>query len=592
MSVLASDAFTRANAANLGGNWTTHTGVYNILSNQAQADPTNDARATYSAITWPDNHYSQAVITTGETSSSSDEGAGVCVRAGSNFGYRLVASTGATGNIGLSKRVSNTYTLVWTRTSSFSNGNTLYLEAQGTTIIAKNNGSAVGASTTDSAVSSGSAGLEYSSTEETPGANRADDWEGGDFGTPQYGRPNGDVTVGNWTTDTGGTTDLYAAIDETSASDSDYIRSPVGPSSEAVEVELSAPLDPLDSTGHTVRVRGLVDASGGGATTLTTELRQFGSALSTAASWDDTLTTSAQTFEHALTTGQTDAITDYSALRYRFTATQAAAPTPTLVAAGTAAFTATNAATIAPGLPAGFAADDIHILLAHRSDNTAMTSLSGWTQIAALSGNNTSAQRVEVWWRRAVGGDTAPTVTFGSGTVVRGARIIGIRGCRTSTDPFDTGAGAPTRSDNSTADLTVEFTDLTTQGANRFLLALGAFEDDPTTVTTMTNWTQPGGAVSASSLGNDMMLFYEHRSLTSAGSSGTAQVTVSGGTIGNSPSVGIVIALLGENTQRARVTWAELQTPQAAVAQDVPELYGRINGSLQNARLMHQLLVT
>lgn len=335
---------------------------------------------------------------------------------------------------------------------------------------------------------------------------------------------------------------------------------------ETVEFGLGAVTDPASSSGHTVRVRGLINQAVGGAMTLTTELRQGASALSTPATWDDTLTVTAQTFSHTLSGAQTDAITDYSTLRLRFTATQADPPAPTLVGAGTAQFTATNAATFAPGLPAGFAADDIHILVAHRSDNTAMTSLAGWTQLAALSGNNTVAQRVEVWWRRAVGGDSAPTVTFGSGTVVRGGQIFGIRGCRVSSDPFDTGGGAPTRSSNAIADLTVEFTDLTTQGTNRFLLAVGAFEDDPTTATTMTNWTQPGGAVSGSALGNDMAIFYQHRTLSAAGSSGTSAVTVSGGTIGVSPSVGIVIALIGENNSRARVTWAELEVPAAAEA--------------------------
>jgi hypothetical protein len=48
-------------------------------------------------------------------------------------------------------------------------------------------------------------------------------------GTPQYARPTSDQSAGTWTTDTGGTTNLYAAIDETSPSDADYIQSIAAP---------------------------------------------------------------------------------------------------------------------------------------------------------------------------------------------------------------------------------------------------------------------------------------------------------------------------------------------------------------------------
>ena len=110
---------------------------------------------------------------------------------------------------------------------------------------------------------------------------------------------------------------------------------------------------------------------------------------------------------------------------------------PKLVAAGTFVSTATNAATLAPGLPSGWAANDIHILIAGRKDTTAMTALSGWTQYAGLTGNNSTTLRTEVWWRRAVAGDTAPTVTYGSGTVLRWAQIIGFRGCNPAADPVN-----------------------------------------------------------------------------------------------------------------------------------------------------------
>jgi hypothetical protein len=383
---------------------------------------------------------------------------------------------------------------------------------------------------------------------------------------PQLAAPDADTSVGAWSDEGGATTDLYQSIDEAegSISDADYVRSEVAPQTSVYEAGLAALNDPEVGTGHVLKVRALADPLVGGDTTLTYELRQGGSALSTPASWQDTLTGTAQTFERTLSEAMADAITDYSDLRLRFTAHQPDPGAPSLVGAGTAAFTATSGASFSPGLPTGWAADDIHILVTHSSNNTTLSSITGWTQIAALSGNNTTAQRNEVWWRRAVAGDAAPSITLSSNavTIVRGGRIYGIRGCIASGSPFDTGTGAPTRSPNA-ASATVTFTDLTTTVANTFVLAVGVYEDDPNAVTTMTNWTEEANAVSGSTLGNDAMLLYEWRTLASAGAAGASSVVVSGGSFANSPNVGLVMALLPPvaSASRARVTWAQLEVP-------------------------------
>lgn len=82
-----------------------------------------------------------------------------------------------------------------------------------------------------------------------------------------------------------------------------------------VEVALGALIDPQSSSGHTVSYRA---DFGGGATsgTLTVTLKQ--GASTTIASWTDTLTGAFQTFTHTLTSTQANAITDYTALRLRF----------------------------------------------------------------------------------------------------------------------------------------------------------------------------------------------------------------------------------------------------------------------------------
>lgn len=397
----------------------------------------------------------------------------------------------------------------------------------------------------------------------------------------QTALPAADTSVGAWTTETGGTSNLYQSVGEASPDDATYIQSEVYPQTSVVEVSLSSLTDPSDNTNHSVNLRANIDQVAGGSVSLVTELRNGASAFSTPITWTDSLTTGIQAFQHALTTTQADLIhtaAAYGSLRLRWTATQAVGSAPTYVAAGTSSFTATNATALTPGLPSGWQADDIHILVAHRSDNTAGTTPAGWTQIAALTGNNTAAQRVEVYWRRAVGGDTAPSFTFGSSTVVRGAQIIGIRGCKTSGDPFDTSTGAPTRSSNA-ASATVTFTDLTTTSNNTFVLALGAYEDDPTTVTTMTNYTQPGSAVQGSALGNDMMLFHEYRTLVSAGAAGAGTVTISGGTFANSPNVGIVIAFLpAAGNSKARIEWADVEVPAGVAATQLS-----VSGTLTSA---------
>jgi hypothetical protein len=48
-------------------------------------------------------------------------------------------------------------------------------------------------------------------------------------GTPQFARPSSDSSVGTWTTDLGGTTNLYATIDESAFDDADYMQSVAGP---------------------------------------------------------------------------------------------------------------------------------------------------------------------------------------------------------------------------------------------------------------------------------------------------------------------------------------------------------------------------
>jgi hypothetical protein len=127
--------------------------------------------------------------------------------------------------------------------------------------------------------------------------------------TAQYARPTSDVSAGTWTASSG--SDLYAMLDETSASDSDYI---VTTGASTCEVALGSLTDPASSSGHIVRYR--ISATSGG---ITVRLRQ---GTTTVATWVHApAPTSLTTYAQTLTSGEADSITDYTALRLQFEAT-------------------------------------------------------------------------------------------------------------------------------------------------------------------------------------------------------------------------------------------------------------------------------
>jgi hypothetical protein len=143
----------------------------------------------------------------------------------------------------------------------------------------------------------------------------------------QFGRPSTDASIGGYQDQAGGTTNIFGTIDETSASDADYVRSVVAPVNAPYVTRLTTLEDPLSSSGHTIRWRRQKNAAGGATVNLTVQLRQTyvnegspGTLIAEKAtvavpdSWtDDSLT---------LSGGEADAITDYTALYLRFVANQ------------------------------------------------------------------------------------------------------------------------------------------------------------------------------------------------------------------------------------------------------------------------------
>jgi hypothetical protein len=91
--------------------------------------------------------------------------------------------------------------------------------------------------------------------------------------TGQFARPSSDITDGLWTNESGSNVNLYASIDETVASDADYIQSALSPTSaDIVTLRLSPIVDPGVNTAHTLRWRYKKDTTGGDQIDLTVRL--------------------------------------------------------------------------------------------------------------------------------------------------------------------------------------------------------------------------------------------------------------------------------------------------------------------------------
>lgn len=145
----------------------------------------------------------------------------------------------------------------------------------------------------------------------------------------QFGRPEADTYNGDgWTEDDGDTTNMFQEIDESVASDTDYIRSPVAPTSDVYVTRLSDMEDPVSSSNHVVRWRWGKDAAGGATINGTVQLRQDyvnegspGTLIATCANAEvvpDSFTDDSYTLSGA----EADAITNYTTLFIRILANQ------------------------------------------------------------------------------------------------------------------------------------------------------------------------------------------------------------------------------------------------------------------------------
>lgn len=186
----------------------------------------------------------------------------------------------------------------------------------------------------------------------------------------QYGRPSADRTDGNWLGFTGETnTNLYSFIDETTASDADYILVGGAPSAEACTVDLQS-LDTPGSNSHILRWRYKVSGYSATAASVSSITRAGTTA---------TVTTAAA---HGLATNDTVNIAGATQTEYNgnFPITVTGATTFTYTVSGTPATPATGTITWKKGWRITAALQESATV---RATSTAIGSAdAAWTQVA------------------------------------------------------------------------------------------------------------------------------------------------------------------------------------------------------------------
>ena len=137
----------------------------------------------------------------------------------------------------------------------------------------------------------------------------------------QTARPDADISDGDWVNQSGNNTNLFASIDESTASDSDYIvatDSGMGMGSDIVTIIGLEDMDEPDgNASHTIKYRATED-SGMSAMSLKVELLEGSTSRKSVT--NSSLGGSFTTYTINLSEAEAGNISDYTNLRLRFTA--------------------------------------------------------------------------------------------------------------------------------------------------------------------------------------------------------------------------------------------------------------------------------
>jgi hypothetical protein len=133
-----------------------------------------------------------------------------------------------------------------------------------------------------------------------------------------FARPSADISRGSWTTNSGGTTNLWATIDEAAADDADYVISALNANS-TYECRLSSVAPAIIPRAHLIALRGRKDASGGNTKGVTVDLVQGTTVIGSLPFPDLPFAVSQQNVN--IPKSMASQITDYTDLRVRLTST-------------------------------------------------------------------------------------------------------------------------------------------------------------------------------------------------------------------------------------------------------------------------------
>lgn len=172
MTTLATDGFP---TGALSANWTHIDVGFTAISNEASS-ATSVSLARYTGVAFPNDHWCQVTIgSINETTADAGPGPAICVQAGGNAIF-LQCNVNETKIY--ERTAGPTYTQLGADGASVLVGSVMYLEIQGTTIIAKKNGVLLMTRTASGAVLGGNAGIWASPVAVT---NKLDDFSAGDF---------------------------------------------------------------------------------------------------------------------------------------------------------------------------------------------------------------------------------------------------------------------------------------------------------------------------------------------------------------------------------------------------------------------------
>jgi hypothetical protein len=197
---------------------------------------------------------------------------------------------------------------------------------------------------------------------------------------------------------------------------------------------------------------------------------------------------------------------------------------PTYFAAGAVG---ASAGAPTPGLPASIAADDILLMIVESSVPGTITPPAGWAHVTGAPLQAGFDNRGTLIWKRAVGGDATALNDSGDHTI---GRIIAIRGCITTGDPWSgtPGSGTAARASTQTIPATTS-----TDADCLVVLAIATDVPDSTGTAAFSNWTN-GSLASLTertdnhtNAGDGGAIGFATGELASAGSSGTTSVDVS-----------------------------------------------------------------